>query len=283
MNKNPTFWFAIPVHNRVEFTRECLKSIYRQDDMGFQVVVCDDGSTDGTADMLTNEFPAVHVLTGDGNLWWTGATNACINFILNRASAKDMVITLNDDLIIADDYLVQLQRAFEQHGEIIQTSAPYDINDRERLVDSGRRMDWWLAKEVLLPKAQSGLASVTHAPGRGTIFPIAVFEKIGLFDFENLPHYAADYDFTHRARRAGYPLYINYDAKLYSHIDATGSTKYRATRSFAGLFSYLTDIKSPACLKYRWIFNKQNCPWYLLPSFTLLDTIRVIGSYYRRR
>jgi len=64
----------IPVHNRKEFTRNCLRSLQRQTVSDrLRIIVVDDGSEDGTDEMLAAEFPEVIVLRGDGNLFWTAA------------------------------------------------------------------------------------------------------------------------------------------------------------------------------------------------------------------
>lgn len=285
MKTDPRFWFAIPVHNRLELTRSCLESIRKQEYQNFRTVVCDDGSTDGTTTMLADEFPEVIVLNGNGNLWWTGATNECVRYIQEHADADDYLITLNNDLELSTNHLVMMARVLADKPEAILMSASYDIAQPDVLTEPGARMDWLRAKAYKLDPAQynfSGLAEVTHAPGRGTVFPISVFARVGLFDFEALPHYSADFDLAHRARRAGYRIYINYDAKLYSHVDHTGSSTFKGDKSLGKLYGYFTNIKSPACLKYRWRFAWKNCPRHLLPSFIVLDTVRTLGSFLLR-
>ncbi|RRQ21642.1 glycosyltransferase family 2 protein [Thiohalobacter thiocyanaticus] len=286
MKAEPRFWFAIPVHNRIELTRSCLQSIRKQVYRNFRIVVCDDGSEDGTAGILAADFPEVVVLNGDGNLWWTGATNECVKYILENAAPDDYLITLNNDLELAVNYLGMMAKALEHKPDAVLASASYDIAQPDRLVEPGERMDWVRAKVRKLDPVSydySGLAEITHAPGRGTVFPLRVFSSIGLFDFEGLPQYAADYDFTHRARRAGFRVYMNYDAKLYSHVDHTGSSAFKGGWSLNKFYGYLTSIKSPGCLKYRWRFARKNCPRLLLPSYIVLDTARVLISYLLKR
>ncbi|HED37400.1 MAG TPA: glycosyltransferase family 2 protein [Ignavibacteria bacterium] len=286
MSDKPHFWFAIPVHNRIDFTLACLKSIELQAYRNYSIVVCDDGSSDGTSEILSDKYPEITVLRGDGSLWWTGATNECVESILDKADSDDYIVTLNNDLELATDYLEKMVEILNERPEVILMSASYNICEPEALVEPGQRMDWLRAKEYGLDPGDynyAGLAEVTHASGRGTAFPMSVFRQVGLFDFEGLPQYAADYDLAHRARRAGYRIYINYDAKLYSHVEATGSAEFGGERSLKGLYGYLTDIKSPACLKYRWRFARKNCPHWLLPSFIMIDTVRVVGSYLFKR
>ena len=57
---------VIPVYNRRDITRNCLLSLREQTHTDFQVVVIDDGSTDGTSEMIQKEFPEVVLLMGDG-------------------------------------------------------------------------------------------------------------------------------------------------------------------------------------------------------------------------
>ena len=47
---------VIPVHNRRELTRNCLLSLQKQTYKNFSVIIVDDGSTDGTSEMIQKEF-----------------------------------------------------------------------------------------------------------------------------------------------------------------------------------------------------------------------------------
>ncbi len=58
--------------------------------------------------------------------------------------------------------------------------------------------------------------------GRGTLIPVPVFEKIGLFDIEHFPQYMADYDFSKRANYAGYKLVVSTKAVVRSIVESTG-------------------------------------------------------------
>ena len=66
---------VIPVHGGLPLTVRCLESLRSCDPLPLMLVVVDDGSPDDTAAHLAEQDPDVHVVPGDGNLWWSGAIN----------------------------------------------------------------------------------------------------------------------------------------------------------------------------------------------------------------
>ncbi len=279
-------WICIPVFNRLELTRRCLASLRAQTYADYVVLVCDDGSTDGTAAYLAEHFPEVTVLPGDGELWWTGATNRCIEYALAHADAVDAVVTLNNDLEVEPGYLQALADTAERYPDALVGSAGYDISTG-RLVDPGFRHSWWTSSARRLDPQTDALsddpdvAEVTHLPGRGTLIPLRVLRAIGLFDFDRLPHYGADYDLSFRAARYGYRVMIAYRARVLSHVEETGLIKLRRRFSPVEFYRYLSSRRSPGNLRVRFWLAVNNCPRWLLPWSLLLDVARVIGGYFR--
>ena len=280
-------WVCIPVFNRIEYTLKCLASLQAQTYRDFCVVVCDHGSTDGTSEKIKAHYPDVVLLRESSDLWWTGAINCCVEYVLGAGCQDyDVIVTLNNDVEVDIDYLSSLVNAAMHHPHSVIASAGYDIRTRQ-LVDPGSRQNWFTAKVSTLDVGEvrssdvTGVVEVTHAPGRGTLIPLQAFHELGLYDEKHLPHYGADYDFTFRARRSGYQIFISYNARVYSHVEATGMPVVRQNFGTKGFIRYLTDIKSPANLSARWWLAVNNCPRLLLPSFLLLDYFYVIGSYFK--
>lgn len=63
----------LTVHNRKEKTLCCLQNLFKQKiPNGYQIEVylTDDGCTDGTPEAVHEQFPAVHIIKGDGSLFW---------------------------------------------------------------------------------------------------------------------------------------------------------------------------------------------------------------------
>ena len=99
-------YIVIPVFNRKHFTKDCLISLRNQTYKYHKTIIVDDGSTDGTKQMLESEFPEVIVLSGDGNLWWTKSINMGIRHALSLGA--DYIMTLNNDTIATPDFLEKM-------------------------------------------------------------------------------------------------------------------------------------------------------------------------------
>lgn len=279
-------WICIPVFNRIEFTLKCLATLKAQAFEHFTVVICDHGSTDGTAKSIQQQFPDVVVINAPSSLWWTGAINRCVEYVLQHAAEDDTLLTLNNDTELPPDYLTEFASYHAKYPQAVLSSVTHDIATGQR-VSIGNRQNWLTAQAKAVNFEQDHLSNdehvieVTHASGRGTLFPVAVFRQLGLYDEQHLPHYGADYDFSHKARRAGFPVYVCETCRVFSHVDATGMTTVRNQFSFKSFNNYLTSIRSPANLKVRWWYGWNNCPKVLLPSYITLDLLRIFGSYFK--
>lgn len=255
-------WVVMPVHNRVGFTRGCLCALERQTVTGFQIVVVDDGSNDGTAEMVRREFPAVRLLRGDGTMWWAGATNLGVAEALGGGATH--ILTLNDDTVPAEDFVENLLRsAGEAPGALIGAFA-VDATTGEP-VYAGETIQWATASYRSHLGSVARRVEVTHFPGRGLLIPAQVFRRIGYYDGEHFPQTAADYDFTHRARRGGYRIYCEGRAVLRVYPEASGDSKYRREKGWGNYYRHLFDVKGGGNLRVFFWYAVRNCPWVLLP------------------
>ena len=98
-------------HNRVEKTHAALSSLHNQtnEEINFDLthVIVDDASSDGTADMILNNFPKVSVVNGDGNLFWAGGMRLGWDNIC-RSLEFDYLFVYNDDVIFEPDAISSL-------------------------------------------------------------------------------------------------------------------------------------------------------------------------------
>jgi len=279
-------WICIPVFNRIEFTLKCLTTLHEQTFQNFTVVICDHGSTDGTSERINEMFPKVMVLKADSSLWWTGAINRCVEYVLQHAEVEDYLLTLNNDTELMPDYLAEFAVNVRKYPLTILASVTHDIATGKPIC-VGYLQNWLTAQAKAvtfekdhLPNDERVIA-VSHASGRGTLFPLAVFQQVGLYDEKHLPHYGGDYDFSHKAHRAGFPIYVCKNCRVLSHVDATGMEAVRNQFSLKSFSDYFLSIRSPANFKARWWYGINNCPKVLFPIYIMLDIVRVIGGYFK--
>ena len=275
-------YVVIPVFNRLAYTRACLVSLRQQTRTDFRIIVVDDGSTDGTGAMLTTEFPEVEVVRGTGNLFWTAGVNAGLRRAL--ALGATALMTMNNDVLALPDFIAQMLACAAQHPTAVLGALELDAASGEP-VYGGERLDWrtntrhdLLAE--LLPAERHGLHPVSYLPGRGLLIPLAVIEAIGLFDEQRLPHYLADFDYTSVARRHGFPVFCNYDARLSTYPDESGQEQTRRQRSLRGYLQHLFGIRGGGNLLNFTHFTFKNCPPPYLPYFLLNGYVRRLGGYF---
>lgn len=278
-----TLFVVIPVHNRRGLTRRCLESLREQTIHDFSVIVVDDGSADGTGEMIASEFPEVILLRGDGNLWWTRATNLGVQYALERGAAY--IMTLNDDTIATVTFLAEMQAVAADRPFALLGALAVDADTGE-IVYAGEQINWKTGTTVSLltkfdAQIRPGLREVTHFPGRGLWIPASVFHTVGMFDAARFPHYAADYDFTHRAIRAGYQVFCNYHAQLLIYPDASGSVQLRKKPNLMNYYDHLFSIKGGANLKVFTHYAWRNCPAQYRPWFMFRGYLqRILGYWY---
>jgi GT2 family glycosyltransferase len=82
-----------------------------------EIIVVDNASTDGSAAMIRERFPAVHLLTPDANTWFCGGNNLGID-----AATREYVLLLNPDTIAPPDALAKLVTFAAEHPDYAGTT-----------------------------------------------------------------------------------------------------------------------------------------------------------------
>jgi GT2 family glycosyltransferase len=282
--ETPRVFVVIAVHNRLDFTLACLASLVEQTHGDLKLIVVDDGSTDGSAAIISTRYPDVQVLNGDGSLWWAGATNRGVSWALERAADADFVLTMNNDTEVSPGYVESLIAAARRFPNALIGSLSVDITDPNRPLYWGTRTDWKTAKArrdtppqaPFVDSVTPDCKNVDVLPGRGTLIPLRVFRTAGMFDAVRLPQYGADYEFAVRAHRAGYSLLVNRASVVRTHGEATGAgskLKKLSVRAFAATYF---SIRSPSCLRYQWTFARLCLPLPAAIRFFLTSSARLI-------
>jgi GT2 family glycosyltransferase len=216
----------IPVLNRWEQTRTCLQYLYAGTDLGFSVIIVDHGSTDGTRAGLAQEFPQVTRLPGTLEMWWTGATNVGIRAALQQGAAYIML--LNNDCYFEPGTLATLRQHATAAGAAVIAPVQRSLQ-LSRILTRPMTTGFLLGFTTLLlpgrhlyrPDEHRLIGTRLIIGGRGALIPASVFDRVGLLNEQDLPHYGSDHDFYLRCRQHGVPLFIASDAVLDVDEDTT--------------------------------------------------------------
>ena len=213
--------------NDLRVLRECLHSIYQgTHSTDFEVLVSDNGSTDGSVEFIRQRYPEVRVLENRANLGFGKGNNVGI-----RASSGDYVLILNPDTIIHDGSLDRLVQFAKKHPEagafgcrVLNTDGTYQIS--ARLFPTVRR--YWVSALGL--KKLANVSSLflfeeyprwfgeTERPidwqsGCCVMFRGDLLRRLGGFDEQFFYHFE-EVDLCRRVWAAGHPILFTPEAVI---------------------------------------------------------------------
>lgn len=197
-----TVSIVIPNYNGKHFLEDCLRAVFAQNIQNQEVIVVDNGSTDGSLEYL-NAYPGVRVVALDKNYGFCGAVNAGI-----KAAESEYVILLNNDTEVEKDFAKELLLAIKSDEKIFSCSSKMvQYHDRKRMDDAG---DYYCALGWAFGRGKGAPVDNYNEPAKvfaacagAAIYRKKMLESLGYFD-ENHFAYLEDIDIGYRARIHGY-------------------------------------------------------------------------------
>jgi glycosyltransferase involved in cell wall biosynthesis len=222
----PSFGITLPVRNRKAFTTAILQQLSEQIFQqvaaaklpadAVQIIVVDDGSTDGTPELIAQSFPQVHLLHGKGDLWWTGAIAQAMTYAAETLHT-DYILWLNDDITLADDFIAQvIQHGQDPDSKTLTGGIICDQQHPNWIVFGGV-----IASQLIndINQFEQPILKVDTLNGNIALLPTRIIADIGLPNTQRFRHYGGDFEYICRAKRNGY------SAELSIYLRAT--TEYR--------------------------------------------------------
>jgi O-antigen biosynthesis protein len=170
-----------------------------------EVIVVDNGSTDGSAEYLAKAFPSVRILTLPRNLGFGGGSNAGF-----RAAKNDIVLLLNSDMRVDQGILAPLLEGFDDPA-VFAVSCQIFFSDPKKLrEETGLTQGWWQDGGVRVrhrdDPAVRDLYPCFYGGGGSCAFDRRKFLQLGGFDPLLEPFYLEDTDLGYLAWKRGWKV-----------------------------------------------------------------------------
>lgn len=275
---------VIPTYNRWLKTRRFLQQFTQQTYNKLTIIVADADSPDGTASKIQECYPSVILVRVDRQQYWAGATNAGVCYALEND--YEYILTINDDATVALDYVQRLVALSQRHNLKILGSRIDYLNSPGKVWALGTELNWRTpnflqlrysnidADDLPADVATQDVLAVDTLPGDGVLIHRSIFEEVGLYKSQVLPHYHADSEFILRASRYGLQAYVTPHIVLQD--DFSEEQKVQDFTSISGLkyafFNPKSHLFAPAIAYILFRY----CPWYAYPQTLYYLLVRLL-------
>lgn len=198
-------------HNRMDKTRCCLNSIKNQRNahsVSYDIYICDDNSTDGTFEMIQNEYKHVYLCQGNGELFWTRGMAKAIESV-SCIDSYDAFLMINDDVEFDLEMLDVMYENFVKHSK---ESPVCIVGPTRSKIDGtwtygGHKLLKNRSKEKMNPVDPSDKDLQCQVAGWNCfLLPISIYEAVGQLDTA-YEHAMGDFDYCRRMCKEGYKIY----------------------------------------------------------------------------
>ena len=170
-----------------------------------EIIVVDNGSSDGSAQFVRDHFPSVRLLALAHNLGFGGGSNAGF-----RAAKNDIVVLLNSDMRVHSDFLAPLLDAFTD-DKVFAVSCQIFFSDPKKIrEETGLTQGWWENGGLRVRHREDASIQVPfpcfYGGGGSCAFDRHKFLELGGFDEILRPFYLEDTDLGYQAWKRGWKV-----------------------------------------------------------------------------
>ncbi|HXN49520.1 MAG TPA: glycosyltransferase family 2 protein, partial [Bryobacteraceae bacterium] len=179
-----------------------------------EVIVVDNGSTDGSAEFLRERFPGVKLVALDRNLGFGGGANAGV-----RAARNGIVVLLNNDMRVAPDFLAPLLAGFRNESVFAVSCQIFFSDPNRRREETGLTQGSWhdgaLRLSHRIDDEVRDLYPCFYGGGGSCAFDRRKFLELGGFDRLLRPFYLEDADLGFLAWKRGWQVLYQPASSVY--------------------------------------------------------------------
>jgi len=203
-NYHPIVSVLIPAYNENAVICRSIHSLLQSTYKNMEIIVIDDGSTDGTASVVQREFRFVPSVRAIRQL--NGGKASALNRGID-ASSGEIIVSVDADTVFEPEAIAMLVRRFSD-STVGAVAGNIKVGNRGRLLTRMQATEY-ITSQNLDRLAYSLLGAVTLVPGAIGAFRRAAIEDVGGYQTDTL---AEDFDLTCRIRQAGWTIQADEDA-----------------------------------------------------------------------
>ena len=259
--------------NGRRFLAPCLDAVLAQTFRDFEIVLVDNGSSDGSVDFLRAHYPQVRLVANAHNVGFAAGNNQAM-----RASQSEFVATLNNDAVPEPEWLEKLVGAMESDERVGACASKMLFAHRRDVVNSaGIAIDragiaWDRLGGQLDTPSSGALEPVFGACAGAALYRRRMLDQVGLFD-EDFFAYMEDVDLAWRAQWAGWRALYVPGARVYHHHSATAGEGSPFKNRLLGRNKVWLIVKN---------YPVPHLAWYL-PAIVGYDAAAVVYALLLRR
>ena len=255
---NKLTYVVVVNYNGHRFLGECLDSLLAQT-ASCKIVLVDNGSTDGSVDLLKADYAQTDLVQLPINTGFAGGVNAGIRHALSAGA--DYIALFNNDARAESDWLEKLLSVMGRDEKIGMVACRLLHYDGRRFDSTG---DFYTIWGLPFPRGRDLQAEgkfleeeeVFGASGGASLYRASMLKDVGLFD-ERFFAYFEDVDISFRARLKGWAVFYQPTALAYHHIGSTskkmgGFTTYHSIKNL--FFLYHKNMPGILFWKNYWRF-----------------------------
>lgn len=265
--------------NGLPYISKCLSAICSQISRHSEIILVDNGSSDGTVPFVCSHFPSVRVIENASNM---GVSNGW-NIGINHSKGK-LIYFINQDVYLKDGWLNEMRNAMKCNEKIGIAGCKL-LYPGERIIQhAGGRINFpqFLTTHIGLGELDIGLYDkeneVDYVTGAAFCVKNAVFKKIGTFDPIFFPAYCEDLDFCLRARFSGFKvMYIPNAIAIHHHSSSLGRDSYskyyyKHTNRLRLIYKHLREEQISD-------FFRSEIKWLLASNFSENEVVALSDIY----
>jgi GT2 family glycosyltransferase len=278
---------VIPVHNGLQFTRRCLAALRDRSDDSFDIVLVDDGSTDGTAAVIQELHPEVDVVRGNGDLWWSGGVNVGCRHAIERG-ADVLVLYNNDNVDCSPNVISRVARLCRTTGDCVSAVAVVEAPDGSReTLQAGGDLDWHdrggrLRENGRPFEPMDRVDECEWLPGMCLALTAQTYLDLEGVDERRFPQYRGDIDLTLRARALGRRCLVVRDAWVVNDREQSGM-RFDRRVTLREVLRGFVSLRSSYNLRETVAFTLRHCPPRLVPQSLALYYSRYLYGFLKSR